>query len=584
MKKKKRKSVRWRENIEETKYLPVQTTETSNLAIKEKQLPSTENFNICSWLLLSLCFGLLISLFYYQLQLTSEDSPCTISTSNATYIGSNITSSTLQPCPECPPPEECLSMTSCPPAPGCPLTVTTLCPEAVPCPDMICPEAEPCPDTTCPEAVPCPDMICPEPDPCPPQICPEQEPCPSLINQNSESVLNGFPFDSQGYAHRMMKYEANHINERIQAKLMFRKPHRLWAIMPKNENGRVDKDDFDHLEAALGIPDRHYDNFLALKDGTSGTDRANFIHFFHQTMQNQNRGKIYEALHKNAYNDDGFRIDWDYLESLEEKAPSINCNDSIKYVSSTKNDGFGAQLIAKMKVMSFAYTRSQHTYIHKPFVAVAHFTKDEMKTMVNDRTFEDLVGIFDAEPSMEELPLWCPIQYGIDGYTLHRQDYTPSKEFIDSIRERHRNGPHPFSNLFTERDINCAIHVRRGKELLQGIWRLDKFEDYERLINATMNHEPNCVWHIFAQGKEDDFQDFSQLIPNLIFHLEENDTGGIPESTDESRTKLMFRTWISFVEADYLIYSQSMSTFSITAALLNSNTVVVKDKKTDQLG
>merc|ERR1740123_1489735 len=124
-----------------------------------------------------------------------------------------------------------------------------------------------------------------------------------------------------------MKYEANYINERIQAKLIFRKPHRLWTIMPKNENGRVDKDDFDQLEAALGIPDRNYDNFLALKDGTNGTDQASFIHFFHQTMQNQNRGNIYEALHKNAYNDDGIRIDWDYLESLEEKAPSINCND-----------------------------------------------------------------------------------------------------------------------------------------------------------------------------------------------------------------------------------------------------------------
>jgi len=583
MKSTKKKSVRWKENIQETKYLPVQT---SDLAFNEEE-PQSKDFNvpIISWLLLSICVGLLIVLFYHQAQLPTQDFPCPNSNLNATSSRRNTSSSLLAPCPKCLPSKELSSISSCPPPPKCPATI--ICPpQPKPCPTTtICPQPEPCPTTTLyTQPEPCPEKICPEPDPCPKNICPEQESSPPLITPSSKHAPNELPFDSQIFAHRMMKYEANHINERIQAKLIFRKPHRLWAIMPKNENGRVDKDDFNRLENALGIPDRHYDKFLALNDGISGTDRASFIHFFHQTMQSQNRGNIYGALHKNAYNYDGIRIDWDYLESLEGKLPSINCNDSITYVSSTKNDGFGAQLIAKMKVMAFAYTRPHHTYIHKPFTAVAHFTPDEMKSFVNDRTFENLVGIFDAEPSIEKLPLWCPIQYGIDGYTLHRHDYIPSKEFINSIRERHRNGPHPFSNLFTQGDINCAIHVRRGKVPPAGFWRLDKFTDYERLIIGTMNHEPNCVWHLFSQGQEDDFQEFSGLIPNLIFHLEENDTGGIPDSTDESRTKNTFRTWISFVEADYLIYSQSMSTFSITAALLNSNTIVVEDKNRDQLG
>lgn len=249
---------------------------------------------------------------------------------------------------------------------------------------------------------------------------------------------------------------------------------------------------------------------------------------------------------------------------------------SVTYISNTLlGDGIGSQyqhiisvlLIAMHENCEFIYNpvqRIQHNYDNDPDYI------NKFENLMNIRAYYPTVGDPTAPETSKIIFCSMDAKYHID---KHIDDYATDTA-LTSIRKmfwanKNDSGCAPPANDKTV--IRVAAHIRRINETDKELPVLEpeRFtttnEFYiEIMKNLIREHNenyakaaspPSLEFHVYSQGHPEDFEDFL-IIPNLVLHINEN----------------VFDTFVDLVSADILI--TSFSSFSYTAALLNTNTVL----------
>ena len=243
------------------------------------------------------------------------------------------------------------------------------------------------------------------------------------------------------------------------------------------------------------------------------------------------------------------------------------------YITCTgKTDGIGAQAIAIISTLLFA-RGSGLQYLHTPFKKIAHNYDDDpeweqkwerfFNLGSGELQFHDLHG--DSEglirrslrsgPHEDDLPLESRAGDVLEiGHCLKYADCNP--DLFTFIRADLRKRYHLTPKIEVRRDgvLILAMHVRRG-DVSASAARFTSNRDLSLLLSqleSMLGKVPFEV-HLFSQGSEDDFPEFSGRV---IFHLDENP----------------FQTFQWLVGADILITAKS--TFSYTAAILSQGTVI----------
>jgi len=274
------------------------------------------------------------------------------------------------------------------------------------------------------------------------------------------------------------------------------------------------------------------------------------------------------------------QVNWTYVDSLESNA----CNDMItkpcdphaEYITSIRNDGFGAQLLGFLKIyIRTRQSSKKYVYVHTELTNLEHHSALEAIEMGISLLIEKFLNLENVILN-QELPLSC----GINVADLSIPGWLPSKvkysgEWIKTLRHGFLSGEHGKSLLSPSPAINCAVHIRRGCDLEPGNPRYEHFHSYNRSIKAIKRIEPNCNWHIFAQDTEENLADFKELLSDshLEMHLEPPDVCLKPDNDDDrDRMARMLQTWASMALADYFIVG--WSSFSQAAALFNQHHIV----------
>jgi len=352
------------------------------------------------------------------------------------------------------------------------------------------------------------------------------------------------------------KRPPKHQNKRL---LKSRYP-RFWEILQKD--GSIPTEKFWEFQDAFG--------FSGPRVGTEGgtISRGLFITsiLWHQEF--------------NLKWDDNL-VNWTYVDTLESNAcndmVTKTCNSNARYVTSIRDDGFGAQLLGFLKIYIRARQSSRNAvYVHTELTNLEHHSALEAIEMGNSLLIEKFLNLENVILN-QELPLSCTIdvaELSIPGWLPSKLKY--SAEWIRNLRHGVLAGEHTKSFLSPSPAINCAVHIRRGCDLDTDHSRYEYFRSYNRSIKAMKRVEPNCHWHIFAQDTEENLADFKELLSDshLEMHLEPPNVCLKPENdNDRNRMTRMLQTWASMAQADYFVVG--WSSFSASAALFNQHHIVV---------
>ena len=153
-----------------------------------------------------------------------------------------------------------------------------------------------------------------------------------------------------------------------------------------------------------------------------------------------------------------------------------------------------------------------------------------------------------------------------EGYLVHgsfKPDFFYNKLVLKKLRDCYYSSKKPdLSNIYLKDRFNIAIHIRRGDVSIKThVSRYTSNMVYIELLKRIKIPSKTFTVHIFSQGNESDFKEFS-TINDVKYHLNTN----------------IEETFHCLVKADLLIICKS--SFSYCAALLNENMVnghIIKD-------
>lgn len=231
-----------------------------------------------------------------------------------------------------------------------------------------------------------------------------------------------------------------------------------------------------------------------------------------------------------------------------------------------KTDGAGAQIQAVLSTKLFAMENGL-TYVHTPFVKIAHSPLEEY----NAALWERFTGLGDEEVKCSDLDLHCIDIIDINQTNLVRNennvlyriehchdfaDKNPDayKKLCASAQKKYNSAARQLCKSHREQDkFNIAIHIRRGDvtkrtpERYTNNYYYDKVLKYITRLAECMGLDIHI--NLYSQGVIEDFSDICDF--DIEYHLEQRP----------------FETFYNLTSSDLLIMSKS--SFSYSAALLS---------------
>lgn len=254
-----------------------------------------------------------------------------------------------------------------------------------------------------------------------------------------------------------------------------------------------------------------------------------------------------------------------------------------KYITiSEKNDGFGSQLLRRISAIAFAAFHNK-IYLHLPFTKLQHnYDSDinfpsSMESFSNIglgcplREISDKTDICEREDNMEFVHRNINFidknidpNYNDETGIYEREDYLYytdknvdayfNKDLLSLLKGRYYSTPKNKIPYFENNVVNVAVHIRRGDVTNtgpMGQWKNDEY--YLSIMKRIRKEHPRVIFHIFSEGKEEEFTKFRSL--GTVLHLNED----------------IKTTFHALVSADILVTSKSA--FSYTAALLSDGII-----------
>ena len=240
-----------------------------------------------------------------------------------------------------------------------------------------------------------------------------------------------------------------------------------------------------------------------------------------------------------------------------------------------RHDGFGAQYQSIISTIVCSELRSVEFIYSKPdFETVYECEADYLRSLLNlENSFRNLSSLSEKEKKIVQ-PMDIGLSYSIFESNL---DLCLKSKSIENIRrlyiEKNKN---QYDKTYT----NVAIHIRRCSKhknidlsshhdgidikntpvnLLPSLSNRFLPDSYFLNIIKQIKIKPSIKplkFHIFSEGKDNDFSNFKQ--PDIQLHLNES----------------VQNTFSNLVHADILVTSPS--SFSYTAALLSTNIIYAK--------
>lgn len=221
------------------------------------------------------------------------------------------------------------------------------------------------------------------------------------------------------------------------------------------------------------------------------------------------------------------------------------------FTSAGRNDGVGAQALAKITVMVMAKALGM-PYVHQPFQVLEH-TDNGMKSAVYAERWEKLLSLrgtaltLDRYPHTKHvdctnLPRTLAVQQLVDGWCFALRDahsFTNyfsdqlDKEWASVIAELRVRYVGPRTGDANDRTVHVAVHIRRGDALQRGgvvaAQRVLSNDYYANIMSKLSTDyaqsDQKCKFHIVSEGQASDFADLSAVFGSTIeFHLSEPST------------------------------------------------------------
>ena len=248
----------------------------------------------------------------------------------------------------------------------------------------------------------------------------------------------------------------------------------------------------------------------------------------------------------------------------------INRN-SLKICSERKEDGVGAQALAKFSAMCMAEGCGIQ-YIHRPFLTLAH---EELPMEEWVSAWENLLGMecISQSGGNEDFHVVKLEEYVSNPKLWNRKVMISSNHFhafcelapqygrrvAEKLQEHYHHGP---SANHDPKPVNVCVHVRRGDVRIGDAETQHRYTANHQIIEVIrqINHAVSQTGQearvrIFSNGEASDFDDFKQL-PNVELNL------GISA----------IDTFKELVNADVLVTARS--DFSHLAAIYCRGTVI----------
>jgi hypothetical protein len=228
------------------------------------------------------------------------------------------------------------------------------------------------------------------------------------------------------------------------------------------------------------------------------------------------------------------------------------------------NDGFGAQMMGIISAIAYAKFH-EHTYYHTPRKNIKLVGIEEPQNAEIDKineflnTFMKNLGI-NLMPSEilldgEGKPKFtCEVRPHFHDEIYYNGSNYYTKEFNTYLRQNYPlTKPNYYENMH-----NIAIHIRRGSDIDSPSQRHNRWIDsnvYNCLIDLIHVKYPNSIIHVFSWGDPE-----IEIKPFIVFH-----------SSNSGSTFL--DDYNALVWADILVVGSS--TFSLSAALINNNKIII---------
>ena len=220
-----------------------------------------------------------------------------------------------------------------------------------------------------------------------------------------------------------------------------------------------------------------------------------------------------------------------------------NNSKKLNYTIQGKIDGFGAQYQAIMSGIAYCKFKN-YNYIHTPFKQIDH--GGDIKSLNN---FIGVYNLFNYNYYKIDIIEECSdnVHYSTNPSKYYNNDV------IKILKEYYYSKAKPIIE-----NIDIAIHIRRGdvnKLLCKNRYTSNSY--YNKIIKFLNIKYPNYKIIIFSEGNIKDFNDINNK--NVSFKLNES----------------IEKTFHSLVSAKILVTAKS--SFSYSAAILNSNTIYYMD-------
>ena len=255
----------------------------------------------------------------------------------------------------------------------------------------------------------------------------------------------------------------------------------------------------------------------------------------------------------------GHPISWQHFWN-----PFPNNSVSFNLTSEGKWDGFGSQLQAVYSLVAYCEFKN-YNYVHTEFHRMHHNYDNNSEFPKIMNRFVNLEHKFRSYNSLSSYEKSKLFKFR-EGYLVHgsfKPDFFYNKLVLKKLRDCYYSSKKPdLSNIYLKDRFNIAIHIRRGD--VSNKTHVSRYTSnivYIELLKKIKIPSKTFTIHIFSQGDESDFKEFS-TINDVKYHLNTN----------------IEETFHCLVKADLLIICKS--SFSYCAALLNENMVnghIIKD-------
>jgi hypothetical protein len=216
-----------------------------------------------------------------------------------------------------------------------------------------------------------------------------------------------------------------------------------------------------------------------------------------------------------------------------------------------RKDGFGAQYYNIIWAILYAELHG-HKFYYTPFECMEHNYDNDPNYLNNKENLINIIGNFplvselDTDDLVMEL---CPCNVPFPNFS----DLKPlmSMTSLDKIKNAFYQNKESIHDL---NFLNIAVHVRRFNEHDTRKDSIQSDDYFLKVINHIRKEHPEPkIFHIYSQGKEEDFSNFKE--EDMRLHLNES----------------VESTFISMATAQILVMSKSA--LSYCAAILSDGII-----------